>query len=498
MKDRRVAIVGAGVGGLAAAIWLAARGCAVSVFERAALPGGKLRAVELDGLALDAGPTLLTLRPIFEAIFAAGGSSLDAQLQLTEAHSLGRHVWPDGSCLDLHRDEARSADAIGAFAGAAEARGYREFCARARRVRQTLDSAFLQRPRPTALGLAAEVGMARLLGLSPFALLDEALARHFRDPRLRQLFGGYATYVGASPLQAPATLMMVAAVEQEGVWRVAGGVHRLAGAMAAVAEGLGVALRCNAPVAEVLVERGLAAGLRLEDGTRIAADAVILNADVAALGAGLFGPAAARAVDAVAPRQRSFSAVTWAIVGRLSGRPARHTNVVFPKPGTEYAELGFRGRLPAASTLHLTALDRGDEAVAPGGRERLLLSMSAPARGDGAALDVAALTVSRRAQLAAAGFEIEAGHIQATTPADYEALFPGTGGALYGPAMHGWNAAFERPHASTRLPGLFLAGGGTHPGAGLGMAALSGRFAAEAILGPDPQGRVVPGSVLGA
>jgi len=480
-REKRVAIVGAGVGGLAAAIHLAARGCAVSVFERAATPGGKLRAVDLAGRALDAGPTQLTLRPVFDALFAAGRSRMDAHLDLTEAQSLGRHVWPDGTTLDLHRDEAHNADAIGAFAGAAEARGYRDFMARARQVRQALDAAFLQRANPTALGLAAELGMARLMGLSPFALLDDALGKHFRDARLRQLFGGYATYVGASPLQAPATLMMVAAVEQEGVWRVAGGVHRLAGALARVAEGLGVALRCDAPVAEVLVAGGRAAGLRLAGGEAIAADAVVVNADVAALGAGLFGVQGA--VAPVPARRRSFSAVTWLLRGRLMRGAALHTNVVFPAPGAgEYATLGFRGRLPAASTLHLTALDRGDDGAAPGGEEAFQLSMSAPARGAASVPDLAALTASRLAQLREAGFALEMREHQATTPAGYEALFPGTGGALYGPAMQGWNAAFERPRAATRLSGLFLAGGGTHPGAGLAMAALSGRFAAEAIL----------------
>lgn len=480
-RDRRVAIVGAGAGGLAAAIHLAARGCAVSVFEGAAAPGGKLRAVELGGVAMDAGPTQLTLRPIFEALFAVAGTSLDAHLELTEAQSLGRHVWPDGSTLDLHRDEARNADAIGAFAGAAEARGYRDFMARARRVRAALDAAFLQRARPTALGLAAELGMGRLLGLSPFARLDDALGQHFRDARLRQLFGGYATYVGASPLRAPATLMMVAAVEQEGVWRITGGMHRLAATLARVAAGLGVALRCGAPVAEVLVSSGRASGLRLANGEDIAADAVLMNADLAALGAGLFGAAAAGAVDSVPPRQRSFSAVTWLLRGRLT-HPAPHTSVVFPAPGGEYAALDFRARLPAASTLHLTALDRGDDAVAPGGEEGFQLNLTAPARGAAAVPDLPALTRARLAQLADAGFALEVTQGHATTPAGYETLFPGTGGALYGPAMQGWNAAFERPRAATRLPGLFLAGGGTHPGAGLAMAALSGRFAAEAIL----------------
>lgn len=480
-RDRRVAIVGAGVGGLAAAIHLAARGCAVSVFEAAAAPGGKLRAVELGGVAMDAGPTQLTLRPVFEALFALAGTSLDAQLELSEAQSLGRHVWPDGSMLDLHRDEARNADAIGAFAGAAEARGYRDFMARARQVRAALDAAFLQRARPTALGLAAELGMARLLGLSPFARLDDALGKHFRDARLRQLFGGYATYVGASPLRAPATLMMVAAVEQEGVWRIAGGTHRLAAALARVAECLGVTLRCRAPVAEVLVAGGRAAGLRLATGEEFAADAVVMNADLAALGAGLFGAAVAGAVDAIAPRQRSFSAVTWLLRGRLA-QPAPHSSVIFPAPGGEYAVLDFRACLPAASTLHLTALDRGDDAAPPGGEEGFQLNLTAPARGAAAVPDLAALTRARLAQLAEAGFALEVTQSHATTPAGYEALFPGTGGALYGPAMQGWNAAFERPRAATRLPGLFLAGGGTHPGAGLAMAALSGRFAAEAIL----------------
>lgn len=486
-QDRHVAIVGAGVGGLAAGILLAARGCAVTICEAAAAPGGKLRATRVGDALLDAGPTLLTLRPIFEAIFEAGGSGLDAHLRLSPVQSLGRHVWADGSTLDLHRDEARNAEAIGALAGAAEARGYRDFCARARRMHETLDAAFLQRPRPTALGLAGEVGMARLLSLSPFSRLDEALAKHFRDPRLRQLFGGYATYVGASPLQAPATLMLVAAVEQQGMWRVEGGISRLAHAMAAVAGALGVKLRLDTPVAAIEEAGGRAVGLRLADGERIAADAVIANADVAALGAGRLGSAAARAVDAVPPRRRSFSAITWAMRGRITGRGALYTNVVFPEGGGEYADLTFRARLPAQSTLHLTALDRGDTDAAPSGPERILLSMSAPARGDAAPLDAAAraaLTAARLAQLARAGFDIqpEAGQCKITTPAEFEHMFPGTGGALYGPAMHGWNAAFERPRAATRLPGLFLAGGGTHPGAGLGMAALSGRFAADAVL----------------
>lgn len=484
----KVAIIGAGVGGLTAAILLAARGAEVTVCEAAPLPGGKLRATTLGDMVLDAGPTLLTSRAVFEEIFAAGRSSLGAHLALSPVSVLGRHVWPDGSALDLHLDEARNEAAIGEFAGAAEARAYRAFAQRARQVHATLDRSFLRQARPTALGLAAEVGMARLMGISPFSALGQVLESSFKDARLRQLFGRYATYIGAAPPLAPATIMLVAEVEREGVWRVEGGVAQLAGAMARVAEGLGVALRCGARVASIEARSGRATGLRLADGEVIAADAVIANADVASLGAGNLGTLAAGAVEAVAPRRRSFSAVTWAMAARLGGREALHTNVIFPPPDAgEFTDLVYRGRIPPLSTLHLVAQDRAEGAPSPQGNERVLISMSAPARGDAAPMTQEALlrlTEMRFAQLANAGFEVhpDPERLEVTTPADFEHLYPGTGGALYGPAMHGWNAAFERPRATTRVPGLFLAGGGTHPGAGLAMSALSGRFAAEAVL----------------
>jgi 1-hydroxycarotenoid 3,4-desaturase len=488
-RDRRVAIIGAGIGGLTAAILLAARGCAVTLCERAPGPGGKISEARHGDLALDTGPTLLTSRAIFEAVFAAAGATLTEHVALTPLEVLGRHVWPDGTALDLHRDDARNADAIGARFGAAEARGYLAFRARAQRVHAALERSFLENPRPTALGLAADLGMPRLLALSPFAALQDALATHFRDPRLIQLFGRYATYVGASPQLAPATLMLVAEIEQAGLWRVAGGMVRLAEAMAALATASGARLRFGAAVTAIEVERGRAAGLRLADGERVPAEAVIANADIATLAAGALGAEAARAVEAVPTRRRSHSAVSWAVVGRVAGRAPLHTNLVFADPrGDEHAQIAWRGRLPAASTLHLAALDRGDEEREAKGPERLVIRMSAPARGDGPPMpteEALRLTTSRFSQLAAAGFEVipEDDMIEMTTPEDHERRYPGTGGALYGPAMHGWNAAFERPRAATRLPGLFVAGAGAHPGAGIAMAALSGRFAAEAVLG---------------
>ena len=229
------------------------------VLERAPVPGGKIREVTAGGVQVGAGPALLTLRPVFEEILADAGASLADRLVLRPQAMLGRHAWSDGARLDLPVEEDAAADAIGAFAGAAAARGYRDFRARARRIHDALEGPFLRAQRPGMLGLAAQAGMRGLLGSSPFATLWDALAEHFPQPRLRQVFARVASYVGSSPLQAPATLMLVAHVEHLGLWSVEGGMARLPAMLAAVAEERGAVFRYGAEVREIT----LAGGCRL-------------------------------------------------------------------------------------------------------------------------------------------------------------------------------------------------------------------------------------------
>ena len=153
--DAPVVVIGAGIGGLTAAATLAAHGLEVVLVERAAAPGGKMRTIEIAGRKLDAGPTVFTLRAVFEEIFADAGASLDDHLALRPVEVLARHAWSERERLDLFADLGRSAEAIGAFAGPAEARGYRQFCARARKIYQTLEEPFIRAARPAnPLGLA--------------------------------------------------------------------------------------------------------------------------------------------------------------------------------------------------------------------------------------------------------------------------------------------------------------------------------------------------------
>jgi 1-hydroxycarotenoid 3,4-desaturase len=495
-----IVVIGAGIGGLVSACLLAARGAAVTVYEASTAPGGKLRTVTAGdqdgGVAVDAGPTVFTLRHVFDEIFDSCGGSLDAALTLTPATVLARHAWGSDR-LDLFADAAASEAAIGAFAGAREAAGYRAFRAEARRIFETLDRPFLRAPRTNPLGLTWRIGrrtgwrgLADLNRIRPYESLWRALGDHFRDPRLRQLFGRYATYCGSSPFRSPATLMLIAHVEASGVWLIAGGMHRLARALEALARRNGAIFRYGAPVAEILVEHGRAAGILLESGERITAQAVVCNADPTALAAGAFGEAVRRAVPNVPIARRSLSALVWCARGAATGFPLVRHNVFFS--GDPHAEFGAlaAGRLASDPSVYVCAQDRGADPAddrARNGPERFQIIVNAPPTGDAHPLTQAETdqcTQSMHATLRRAGLMLDLPDRATvlTTPADFATLFPRTGGALYGRASHGWAASFRRPGSRTRIPGLYCAGGSTHPGAGVPMAALSARLAVDSLL----------------
>ena len=492
MGTERVLVVGAGAGGLAAALLLAARGVDVLVLEAAAGPGGKLREVQVAGQGQDAGPTVFTMRWVFEQLFDDVGADLDTHLQLRQVDTLARHAWDDGSRLDLFADPQRSADAIAGFSSPQEAQRYRAFCERARRIYQTLEQPFMCRSRPTPLSLAQRVGwrnLPDLAAITPFQRMWDALGEYFHDPRLRQLFGRYATYCGSSPYLSPATLMLVAHAEQAGVWTVDGGMHRIAVAMAALLRHLGGQIRYSSPVEELLVRQGQVRGARLAGGETLECAAVVFNGDTAALAQGLLGGAVRRAVPETPASARSLSALTWNLVTPAAGFPlARHTVFFSNHYADEFDQILGAGRLPQDPTVYVCAHDRDGAGNTPmAGAERLMCLVNAPAAADLRPLqeaDILSCQERMLARLARCGLRLYAdpANMVRTTPEDFHRLFPATGGALYGRASHGWRASFTRPAARSAVRGLYLAGGSVHPGPGVPMAVLSGRIAAASLV----------------
>ena len=483
----RTIVIGAGIGGLAAALRLCAAGHAVTVLERHSQVGGKMRTMPSAAGPVDAGPTVMTMRPVFEDLFAAAGHRLEDHVTLHAQSTLARHYWSDGSSLDLFADASRSRDAIAGLCGVKDAQAFETMSRDAARMFDAFEGPMIQAPAPSQLALTKRVLQqpSLIAAMKPLASLAKSLSRQFSDPRLRQLFGRYATYVGGSPYHSPALLSLIWHVESSGVWVVEGGLHKLAEAIANLIRDLGGEIMLGCGVERLEYQDNALRGVVCDDGSRIAAQTVVFNGDPRALRTGLMGPASQNAVPQSATEPRSLSAYVWSFAAKPEGVPLVHHNVFFAD--AEAAEFGAlsHGHMPTDATLYLCAQDRGDTGRSGDGPERFEIIMNgAPHTGETPQqeFDICQTQTFNRLSQMGLHFDARPGPSALTTPQGFEALFPGSAGSLYGRSPHGLTAGLKRPLARTAIPGLYLVGGGAHPGAGVPMATLSAQHAAEVIL----------------
>lgn len=480
----RIVIIGAGIGGLSAALRLAHAGLSVTLLERAEGPGGKMRALPSAAGPVDAGPTVLTLRDVFDDLFADVGERLADHVTLHENPVLARHFWADGTRFDLMADHQVSRANVAAAFGAQARDDFDAFTARARRLFDAFDGPMMRAAAPTQTALTAAV-MRRpglIADMAPHRSLMSMLGKSFREPRLAQLFARYATYVGGVPQTAPALLSLVSDAEARGVWSVAGGMHRLACAIADLARARGADIRYGQHVTGIETgPNGVTAVLTETD--RLPTARVLFNGDPRALHQGHLGPNVTRAVPKSTVEPRSLSAHVHAFAATPHGPDLAAHNVFFgDDPMAEFAPLA-RGRTPEDATLYICAQDRGAGAT-PGPQERFEIIRNAPPDTEDTPEEIYRCHTRTFQRLARFGltFSPQPDVTTMTTPAGFAALFPGSQGSLYGRSPAGLTAGLKRPTARTAIPGLYLVGGGAHPGAGVPMATLSARHAAEAIL----------------
>ena len=493
MSSERVVVVGGGIGGLSACLELTHLGFDVTLLEKEQALGGKIRQVAVgasDHIGLvDSGPTVFTMRWVFEQLFDACGESFSAHVPTDPLTILARHTWGEGH-LDLFADRHQSADAIAAFSSPAEAKAFLEFCAMAKKVYDALEKPFIQSARPSMAGMMGSLGIMQsmpLMAIGPFSDLWTSLGKYFKDPRLHQLFGRYATYCGSSPFLAPATLMLIAQVEMDGVWSVRGGMAEIPKAIGRLAESKGARIRTNASVQAIHQQHNRITSIELADGEHIPADYVVFNGDINALRQGLLGDSLRSAISNRIPTSRSLSALTWSMKVKTSGFPLVRHNVFFNRDyASEFSSIFQHKAYPNHPTVYVCAQDRSDSGAALEQEERLLCLVNAPAIGDH---EINQKEIDRCEQTAftllkQCGLELqESSHSSIrTSPTEFNRLFPGRGGALYGQATHGWMSSFQRSNALTQIENLFLAGGSVHPGPGVPMAALSGRQAVAALM----------------
>jgi len=284
--------------------------------------------------------------------------------------------------------------------------------------------------------------------------------------------------------------MLVAHVEQDGVWLVKGGMRKVAEAIQTLGEKNGAVYRFGQSVDRLIVNGSRVTGLKLANGEEYATDAIVFNGDVSALPAGMLGENVRGAARPTPAGKRSLSAITWCARAATQGFPLLRHNVFFgPDYADEFNAIFTRRTLTDAPTVYICAQDRETGTpVADGSAERMLILVNAPADGNAKHNPTHWKAEELRDRVSAllekCGLHIDmtSGSAVVTTPDDFAALFPGSGGGLYGRASHGAQATFARPGAISKLAGLYFAGGSVHPGPGIPMATMSGRIAAARVL----------------
>jgi 1-hydroxycarotenoid 3,4-desaturase len=460
------------------------------VLERAAEPGGKMRQLAVGGRGVDAGPTVFTMRWIFDGLFASAGRQARGAVAAARGRrACAARLAPGWRAGPVYASTERSAAGHRGLLGSRQCRGYRDFLRPQCGIYATLREPYIASPRPGMLELVRRVGFTRLDAMwrtAPFSTLWSALGQHFRSapaPAVRAL----CHLRGLIAPEGTGDLMLIAHVEQDGVWLVEGGMRAVALALQELAEGHGASFEFDCGVTRLLIENNRAVGVETAAGETLRADHVVFNGDVSALGTGLLGESA-RAAEAFVPAaNRALSAITFCIVGRVSGLSLHYHNVFFAENyPEEFAAIFGRGEITGTPTVYVCAQDRIGGAT-PEGPERLLLLINAPADGDRTVRDEHTRIAYRDLALSLlreCGCEISFAPEDCviTDPAGFAERFPGSGGSLYGRANHGPLASFARPGARSKVPGLYLAGGSVHPGAGVPMSAMSGRLAAAAVL----------------
>jgi phytoene desaturase len=482
-----VVVVGAGLGGLSAALHLAGAGRRVTVVERESVPGGRCGLITDAGYRFDTGPTVLTMPELVARPLNAVGEELGDWLTLHRLDPAYRARFADGSQIDVRADVDAMADEIARTCGARDAAGWRRYVAFLRELYRIEMPHFIERNLDSPRQLAG-VPLARLAALGGFRRLGRTVARYVEDERLRRLFSFQAMYAGLSPARALSIYAVITYMDcVEGVYFPAGGMHAVPRALAGAAAVHGVAFRYDTAVTAIEVRDGRARGVLTAEGERIAADVVVVNADLPTAYADLL-PAR------YTPRRVTRLKYSPSAVVLHAGSSARfdglaHHTIDFGAAwdGT-FDEIIDGGRPMTDPSFLLTTPTMTDPALAPSGRHTYYALFPAPntqgtvdwAAHRNAYRDEIIETLEKRGYAGfAAGIELE--HL--VTPADWRAQGLAAGAPFAAAHSFGQTGPFRSPTLDRRVGNLVFCGSNAQPGVGVPMVLVSGRLAAQRITG---------------
>lgn len=490
-----VGVIGAGLGGLAAACTLAARGLRVVLFERNTWLGGKAAVLDEGGFRFDMGPTILTVPRVLERIFAEAGERMEDHLDLRRLDPQWRCFFADGSVMDLHEDIDAMEAHLGAVTPGAEA-GYRDFMAIATKLNEVSEKFFFWRP---VEGIRDTIDLRRnmsaetirdVLALRMGTTVAATIRGRVRDKRVAQMLDHFVQYVGSSPYGSPAVLCGIAQMQTgQGVWYPMGGTRAVPAALENLARRLGVEIRLGTGVSRIESAGGRVSGVITQQGERVALSAVVSNMDSVRVHRELLDGAPARRFARRWKREPACSGVVLYLgLDRAYDQLLHHDFVFSRDPEEEFHWIYDKGEPAPDPTCYIAAPARTEAGVAPSGGEALYVLVHTPylrPHHDWRAMLPAYRRVILDKLARTAGMRDIESRIRVErvlTPQDIHDRYAVLDGAIYGLASHGrFFGAFKPGNRSRDLPGLYLAGGAAHPGPGMPMVLMSGWIAADAL-----------------
>jgi len=483
MQKRKAVIIGGGLGGLATALRLAAKGWDVTVCEQGATFGGKMNRWEKDGFRFDTGPSLITMKWVFAELFQAVGSSIDDHLQFVQMRPLAEYVYDDGLRFSYSSSLPEWLTTIEQLERR-DVNGFLRFMQLGAHLFELSQETFLRRPPQTPPDWRSLKALRHLPLRHGWGNYHQTITAHFRSPHLRQLFDRYPTYVGSSPYRSPATLAVIPYIEYAfGGWHIKGGLYRLVETLTMLARQSQVTLHTDARVDRILHEASKVKGVVLEDGQKLEADVVVMNGD-ASLTRALLGDQP----KPTAPMDRSLSGLVFLMgVKRDLPEIAQHSIFFGGDYQREFSQLFDDRRFPDDPTVYVSAPSRGDRSLAPGIGETLFIMANAPANNEDQWTDAEIERARERvfARLQKGGFPAFGSDTEVHdvwTPRHIRERYLMPGGAIYGLNSHGWRHAFLRPpNKDRRISGLYQVGGSSHPGGGTPTVLISAQIVCELI-----------------
>jgi phytoene desaturase len=481
-----VVVVGAGLAGLSAALRLAGAGRKVTVLERESVPGGRNGLLNKDGYAFDTGPSVLTMPSLINDAFNCVGEDMKDWLELTPLTPLYRAFYADGSQLDVHADTNEMEAEIAKHISSTEAAGYRRYVDFVTKLYKYEMNDFIDRNIDSPLNLLTP-NLARLIALGGFRRLSPKVNQFMKDPRLQKVYSFQAMYAGVSPQQALAIYAVIAYMDSvNGVFFPKGGMHAVPRALAAAAEKHGVVFKYNTTVTNVEVSNGRAKAVITESGERYECDAVILNPDLPVAYRELLG----KSPVSIKRLKYSPSCVTLLIGSSKKYDFAAHHNIHFGHSWDGvFDELIKKKQLMSDPSILVTIPTHDDPNLAPPGKHSYYVLFPTPnldsnidwTKQAGPYRDQMIKTIEERGYK---GFGDSIETEVMTTPLDWKNQGMEMGAPFASAHTFFQTGPFRPRNMAQGIENVVFAGSGTQPGVGVPMVLISGRLAAERIVGP--------------